>query len=102
MYHIKFKNRFKKMPQGIEYFETWVVKVLVIDREDLTEDQICQDTETVDRNFYLLPQGKLIHIILWTMTAVGGRTWNTFRKWSPEKEVFYRGFVGKQIGVVIL
>lgn len=98
---IKFSHRYKKMPIGVEYLKTWIQSVIVIDYKDLTEDQIKQDTETIDGKFYQLPQTRLINIILWSETIHGGKSWGTMRRWTSEKWDYYKHLVGQQVQIKI-
>lgn len=98
---IKFSHRYKKMPLGVEHLDTWINDIALIDFKNLTLEQIKQDTETVDGQFYELPKTKLICIKLWTVTINGAHIWATMRRWTPEKEIYYRGLKGKEVNIVI-
>lgn len=89
------------MPQGVEYTETWIKDIALIDYKDLTPEEIKQDTETIDGQFYELPKTRLIWIKLWSTTINGGHEWATLRRYTPDKYKYYSGLVGKEVKIVI-
>ena len=98
---IKFSFRYKKMPHGVEFCDTWIMSVKVLDYADLTDEEIKMDTETVDGEFYVLPKTKLIWIDLFTDCLPTATKWQTIRRWTPEKERYYRSIVGQEVKIVI-
>lgn len=104
MQTIKFSHYYKKMPDlgvGIEYLETWIKEVAVVEYEHLTAAEIKEDTETTGGEFYELPKTRLIKISLWSDTINGGKSWATMRRWTPQKYQYYKGLVGQQVKIVI-
>lgn len=89
------------MPEGIEYLNTWIREINLIDFSDLSPDEIIKDTETIDASFYMLPKGKLIVIKLWSDTINGGHEWATMRRYTPEKYDYYRSIIGQDVEIVI-
>lgn len=98
---IKFSHRYTKMPEHVEYLETFVVSATKVRYGSLTQQQIDQDTAIVGGGYYTLPQVDLLHIVLWSDTIGGGKTWGTYRPWNPEKEAYYRTLCGKSVRIVI-
>lgn len=92
---IKFSHRYKKMPVVLS--PTFLKGVRIKHYNDLTEEFIKLDTETVDGKFYNLPKTKLLILDLWTE----GDYWHTVRRWTPQKEEYYRGLVGQEVRIVI-
>lgn len=104
---IKFSHRYKKMPHGVEYLETFVEDVSFVHYRDLTADEILKDTETVDGQFYQLPKTYLIRIRLWTpcydmetRESVAWK-WTTMRPYTPEEFEYYKKLIGQQVGILI-
>ena len=98
---IKFSHRYLKMPHGVEYLDTWLVKLRVIDFSELTQEQIEQDTAIVGGGNYELPKGKLLWLGLYSDALPEPKAWQTIRRWTPEKEAYYRGLLGKQVSIKI-
>jgi len=101
MNSIKFSHRYKKMPHGVEFLETWIKGIAIVDFFNLSEAEIKWDTETVSGEFYPLPKTKLIQIQLWSETIDGGKEWNTLRRHTEEKYQYYRQLVGQQVEIKI-
>lgn len=89
------------MPNGVEHLSTWIKDVAVIEYDQLTEEEIRIDTETVDGKFYQLPKMRLIWIKLWSDTIDGGKEWGTMRPYNPEKFQYYKSLIGQQVGIII-
>lgn len=92
---IKFSHQYKKMPVILE--PTFLKSVRVKHYNELTEEFILKDTETVDGQFYQLPKTQLLILDLWTE----GEYWHTVRRWTPEKEKYYRSLVGQEVKIVV-
>lgn len=89
------------MPHGVEFLETWIKDIALIEYKDLTPEEIEKDTETVSGVFYQLPKTKLIWIKLWTPTINDGHEWGTLRRYTPEKFEYYSKLVGQQVKIAI-
>lgn len=98
---IHFSHRYKKMPPGVEYLETWITDVILKDYVQLTPHEIKQDTETVDGQFYKLPETTLIVITLWSNCLPKPVTWKTMRRWTKEKYEYYKSLKGQQVKIEI-
>jgi RecA-family ATPase len=90
------------MPEGVELLDTWIKEVATVDYSELTEEEIKQDTETVDGKFYQLPKTKLIWLTLWSETITGSHIWGTLRRWTPQKFDYYKGLKGQRVKIEIL
>ena len=99
---IKFSHRYKKMPEGVEYLDTWIKDVAVVDYAELTEEEIEQDTAIVSGGNYPLPKTRLIWLKLWSETIDGGFEWGTLRRFTPQKFDYYSGLSGQQVKIEIV
>lgn len=92
---IKFSHKYKKMPVVLS--PTFLKGVRLKHYNELTEDFIKLDTETVDGKFYQLPKTQLLILDLWSE----GTYWHTVRRWTSEKEKYYRSLVGQEVKIVV-
>lgn len=92
---INFSHRYKKMPEKIN--PTFLNAVDVAHYQELEEDFIKYDTETIDGSFYPFSKTKLLILRLWTE----GEEWTTVRRWTSDKERYYRSLVGQQVRISI-
>jgi len=97
---IKFSHRYYKMPVCVK--NTYLLEVLTADRKDLILGFIIYDTE-YPKGHYELPKGKLLVLLLLTPIKAGKENylWTTIRRWTPEKEKYYKSLRGSQVEVVI-
>lgn len=93
---IKFSHRYKKMPAGVEHCESFVCDVQVQHYCTLPEAFIKYDTE-FDGGFYKLPNTKLLIITIIT----DNEKWTTVRRYTSEKEKWYRSLIGKNVKIII-
>lgn len=98
---IKFSHVYKKMPSGVQWCDTYIKGVKVIEYSSLTPEEIEIDTAIVGGGNYKLPTGKLIVIELWTDCLPEPKAWATMRSWDQEKERYYRRLLGQQVKIVI-
>ena len=89
---IKFSHKYTKMPDGFE--RSRLIAVFVTDRDKLCKEFIEYDTAIVGGGHYPLPRGKLLVLLLQVMES--SQLWNTMRRWTPEKEQYYRGSCGER------
>ena len=99
MQQIIFSNRYVKMPQGVEYCNTFIKDVTHIDYLDLDPEFVERDTAIVGGGHYPLPNCRLICISLWTDCFPKPVEWTTLRRWTPEKFSYYRSLMGQQVGI---
>jgi len=92
---IKFSHRYKKMPVVLS--PTFLKGIRLTHYNDLTPEFIELDTAIEGGGNYPLPKTKLMILDLWTE----GDYWHTVRRWTPEKEKYYRGLVGSEVKIVI-
>lgn len=51
---------------------------------------------------YDLPKGKVIVIVLFSTNELDySHIWTTIRRWTPRKEIYYRGLVGHDVDILI-
>lgn len=96
MNKIKFSHRYYKMPPAYESSE--LAQVLIINESEVSECFRDYDTSypiafTKEGN-YPLPKGKLILLLLIANDGKGW-LWCTMRRWTPEKEKYYRSKIGE-------
>jgi hypothetical protein len=56
------------------------------------------DTAIIGGGNYPLPSGKVLVLLL---QAESGEVWTTIRRWTPDKEQYYRGLRGMRLAVVV-
>ncbi len=96
---IKFIGRYKKMPPGVEYCDTYVKDVVVVTRFNLTQQQIDEDTLMVDGKYFELRGDKFIKVVLWTDCLPKPVEWATLRQFDFDKFKYYLGLRGQQVGI---
>jgi len=90
--------------------EAKLLQVFVVDRKELSESFLRYDTlyweEThggdVQEQFYALPKGKLLVLLLESVHQSGCSCWTTIRRWTPEKETYYKSMQGQKFKVEIV
>src|SRR5947207_11113197 len=98
---ITFSHRYKKMPSGVEFLDTWIKDISLVEFKDLSAEYLKLDTETVDGEFYDLPRGKLIWIKLYSDALPKPVEWATLRRYTPEKFEYYSKLVGQNVNIKI-
>lgn len=101
---IKFSHIYEKMP---EYFEmTSLLAVFTADSKEFHEIFVKYDTlisilsNKGNVEYYQLPKGKVL--VLLFMTGSEPRLWTTIRRWTPEKEKYYRSKIGQDFEIEIV
>lgn len=100
MRKIKFSHIYHKMPKDLSA-PTMLMAVFTADTKEFGElfvkwdTLILNDEEGVD--FYDLPKGKVLVLLLITIEQV----WTTIRRWTPQKETYYRSLIGQDLEVEI-
>lgn len=105
MQTIKFSHKYEKMPDIdiIDNYDTILLEVFKVEYKDLSERFKQYDTLIQGQNpfylesYYALPQTALIVLLLKTDKQV----WTTVRRWTPEKEVYYRGLRGQEVKIEV-
>lgn len=93
---MRFSYRYQKMP--MDFSGTRLLEVFVVDgKEQLSWGFLNYDTVTLEGKHYLLPDGKLIVLLLITKNHL----WTTIRTWNEGKEKYYREMRGKQINIFL-
>ena len=117
---IKFSHEYNKFPRfdstGLPCNLALLRQVFIVDKKELSESFISYDTtyimdsnvensESITSGHYPLPEGKLIVLflegILDTNTKEVREMFTTVRRWTPQKEVFYRSKMGKLADIII-
>jgi hypothetical protein len=105
---IKFSHIYPKMPEFIRKGDdgnTWLVGVAVIDDlDDLPEEFLHYDTvyfdeKTGEGRNYPLERGKSLILLLFSQKPE--MLWATIRRFTPEKEKYYRNLVGGEVDIII-
>jgi hypothetical protein len=101
---IKFSARYEKMPSSFDGTTTQLTAVELVNLEDLDPEFIEKDTAIVGGGHYKLPKrGK--YMVLQLLTTKSGtrciHVWQTIRRWTAEKEDYYRSHVGETMNIEI-
>lgn len=97
MNKIKFSHKYYKFPAAYE--KSRVAQIIVMDEKEISQPFRDYDTEFITnhisaRSYYPLPKGKLILVLLIANSGLGW-LWTTIRRWTPEKEKYYKSIVGE-------
>lgn len=95
MTKIHFSHKYYKMPD-LATHSTRLLQVLVADSKEFSNEFISYDT-TFNGGAYPLPKGKVLILLLFT----GDRLWTTIRRWTPQKEKYYKELMRKYVEIVI-
>lgn len=100
MITIKFSKIYKKFPPTFE--GTYLTDVELVNLEDLDPDFLEYDTVATDGSHYALPK-KGRYMILWLFTTDGlaAHRWQTIRRWTSEKEAYYRAHVNEEVRIEV-
>jgi hypothetical protein len=102
MNKIKFSHTYTKMPFDRE--QTKLLEVFITYKKDLSPEFLWYDTqiEGISGN-YKLPDGKLLVLLLLSLQddSLAWQPWTTVRRWTPEKEKYYRSIRGEMVEIVI-
>ena len=106
MSEIKFSHEYDKMPPYPWVgSKTTLLEVLRAYKEDLSPEFILYDTayqENKEMKYYPLPDGPLIILILQTeYCAEPAFVWTTIRRWTKEKEAYYRAQRGMEFDITV-
>lgn len=93
---IKFSHRYRKMPPDPN--PSRLLGVLVANRATLHSAFVEYDTAIIGGGNYPLPSGKVLVLLL---QAESGELWTTIRRWTPDKEQYYRGLRGVRLAGVV-
>lgn len=108
---IKFSHVYDKMP-----FDGWIpdtkleatiLEIFLAEKKDLNVGFVEYDTSFFERDYstsktfmkknnYPLPNGKLIILLLQSYNSSGLHIWTTVRRWTAEKEQYYRSKRGER------
>jgi len=74
-----------------------IAQIIVMEEKEISEPlreyDTCYHDSVCKYNYYPLPKGKVIIIVLIANSGKGW-IWTTIRRWTPEKEQYYRRLVG--------
>ena len=98
---IKFSHRYVKMPDDVTY--TRILEVFIANKNDLYKGFVEYDTliDTTAYEHYQLPPGKLIVLLLQSASKSSYSLWTTIRRWTQEKEKYYRGIRGQYVNIEV-
>jgi hypothetical protein len=109
--NIKFSHTYWKMPLEVDaetpISDAMLLAVFNTTSEEIHEQFRLYDTMYVDEkgaSYYELPKGKLIILLLKSSPITSPEEqelWTTIRRWTPEKEKYYRSNIGKLFDVII-
>ena len=90
------------MPEnGNNIWDTLLLAVFVADTREFCEQFVNFDTlywDGTGSGMYKLPKGKVLVLLLKSNCDF---VWTTIRRWTPQKETYYRSIVGQQVEIVI-
>jgi hypothetical protein len=96
---IKFSHFYYKMPPG--YQSSRLKDVEIVNLEDLDKGFIEIDTKIIGGGNYPLPKkGK--YMILWLESQLTKLPWQTIRRWTEEKERYYRKYIGDIVDCIVI
>lgn len=91
---MNFTHKYNKMP--IFLGQTKVIEIFTVESKNkLSRDFLIYDTLNTKGEYYNLPEGKLIVILLLTNNFL----WTTIR--SYKYELYFRGLIGKYINIQV-
>ena len=73
------------------------MQVFKIDGKDLSQNFIDYDTHIEPSGFYELPKG----LVLVLLFAESETVFTTIRRWTPQKEKYYRSMMGNEFEIEI-
>lgn len=107
---IKFSHIYRKLQIGGETVkEATLLQIFKCNYKELNDHFINYDTWFVDTvkgqllsGYYALPKTDLL-VLLFAVKTWHGTPYifTTIRRWTPEKEKYYRGLIGKEVEIVI-
>ena len=114
MNRIKFSHKYYKMPYMADN-KTKLVQMFIEHSDNFSKEFIEYDTKIRPEGYYKLPKNKYIVLLfLNEITAlpsgkpyskdiefVGYNLWTTIRRWTPQKEKYYRERIGQEFEVIV-
>ncbi len=101
MITIKFSHQYKKFPPDLSMY-THLTDVELVNLEDLDPAFLEADTAIRGGGHYPLPKkGKFMILWLFTTDGIAAHRWQTIRRWTPEKEAYYRKHVGEAVRIEV-
>ncbi|MCZ7362366.1 MAG: hypothetical protein O8C58_03360 [Candidatus Methanoperedens sp.] len=96
---IKFSHYYEKMPDDAQLSSPVLLEVLTSHLDELSQGFIEYDTKIKNENkYYALPNSKLLVLLLKTSNSI----FTTVRRWTPEKESYYRSIRGQQVKIEVI
>ena len=77
-------------------YKTRLVDVWKMNYKEFSQDFIDYDTTHTD-GYYELPKTDVLVILLKTSHSL----WTTVRRWTPQKEKYYRSLIGQDVKIEI-
>ena len=96
MHTIKFSHNYFKMPAA--YQDSILAQVVVFEESEISDSFREYDTSykyspLCKIGHYPLPKGKVLLLLLIANRGAGW-LWSTIRRWTPEKERYYKDNIG--------
>lgn len=92
---IKFSHKYFKMPKSFD--NSFLLDVWIQNIEDMSKEFLHHDTHH-SKGWYKLPKkGKYLVLFI----RSGKTMWATLRRWTPKKEKYYKGLIGRAIEIEI-
>jgi hypothetical protein len=96
---IKFSKEYRKLPPDANGRLARLLFVHKIKLENQSEWFVKYDTESIDGSHYELPKKGDYLFLLYELTD--GTMFTTMRRWTVEKEKYYRSLEGQFLEVVV-
>ena len=99
MQTIHFSHKYIKTRNTVNGFKDTAIllEIFLTTKAELSPDFIIYDTTIITGEQYSLPTGKLIVLLLQSY----GEVWTTCRRWTAEKEAYYRALRGQQVRIKV-
>lgn len=101
MNKIKFSHKYYKIPDGA--LAAMLTDIIIVNLEDLSPKFIQYDTAYWDdgevgvKSYPLPKKGKYMMLMLVSRLTL----FTTLRRWTPQKEKYYRSLIGQEVEIVI-
>lgn len=89
------------MPPDAWLYSSVLGAVFVVDIKELSQHFLDWDTSYAEEGktkHYDLPKGKVLVLLI---VSGGMMIWTTIRRFTPEKERYYRSIVGQEVQIII-
>ena len=100
---LKFSHSYFKMPRdsdGSPVHDAILLHVFKDDSRRMSPEFVAYDTN-YDNGRYPLPTGDCLFLLLLSQLPTGPQLWTTIRRWTRNKEKYYRSLQGQEFRIEI-